>query len=123
MRGYMELLDFMRDLADGIQEHLPEDQRTGQLSVEEIIDQWVEKKSYFAALSLRKDIATYAKLYEVGDYSVDQLLSDYDLCFIPERFGCDNTVFLAKVRGVIDERIAKKKELLLKKYFRWLGYK
>lgn len=123
MRGYMELLDFMRDLADGIQEHLPEDQRAGLLSVEEVIDQWMGKKSYFAVLSLRKDIEVYAKLYEAGDYSVDQLLSDYDLCFIPDRFGCDNTVFLIKVRGLIDERIAKKKELFLKKCFRWLGYK
>jgi hypothetical protein len=38
MRGYMELIDFMRDLGDGILDHLPEDQRLEILTTEEILE-------------------------------------------------------------------------------------
>ena len=56
MRGYMQLVDFMQDLGDGILDHLPEELRVGVLSVEEIVNLWMHRKSYFQALSLRRDI-------------------------------------------------------------------
>jgi hypothetical protein len=37
MRGYMELIDFMKHLADGILDYLPEDQRVGMLTVDQVI--------------------------------------------------------------------------------------
>lgn len=43
MRGYMQLVDFMKELGDGILDYLPEDQRTEQLSVEVVIEQWMAK--------------------------------------------------------------------------------
>ncbi|WP_254152242.1 hypothetical protein [Pseudomonas syringae] len=86
----------MKALGDGILDHLPEDQRAGQLSVEEIIEQWMSSKSYRSSLSLRKDIVTYIRLQESGDFSVDEILSWYDLCFIPERLGVEEHVFLAE---------------------------
>ncbi|MFP3922451.1 hypothetical protein [Pseudomonas sp. W5-36] len=104
----MQLIDFMQDLGDGILDHLPEELRVGVLSVEEIVDLWMQRKSYFQALSLRRDIISYAKLYEAGDYSVDEVFDDFDLCFIPERFGCEEHVFLMGLLGLIDFHIEKK---------------
>lgn len=73
MRSYMELIYFLRDLGDGIQDHLPEELRTGQLPLNVIVDQWVDKKTYFAIRSLEKDILSYIEKYKVGDFSVDQI--------------------------------------------------
>ncbi|KPX43644.1 hypothetical protein ALO68_01057 [Pseudomonas syringae pv. helianthi] len=35
MRGHMELISFVKELSDGLFDYLPEDQRTGQLTVED----------------------------------------------------------------------------------------
>lgn len=107
MRGYMELIDFMKSLGDGILDHLPEDQRTGQFTIEGIIEQWMANKSYLSALSLRKDVTTYMKLQQSGNFEVDEVLSWYDLCFIPERFGVEEHIFLASILGLIDSHIEK----------------
>lgn len=121
MRGYTELLDFLGALSDGLLDHLPEDQRVGQLTVEEIVARWMRNKSYFAAISLRKNILTYESLVESGDYSVDQLLSDFDLDFVYDRFGCHVNVYLMGILSLIDFYIEKKKKDLLAKWFGWLG--
>lgn len=123
MRGYMELIDFMKSLGDGILDYLPEDQRTGQLTIEEIIEQWMAKKSYFSALSLRKDVTTYIKLQRSGNFEVDEILSWYDLCFIPERFGVEEHIFLTSILDLIDSHIEKKRKAFFGKCFGWLGYK
>lgn len=75
MRGYMELIDFMKSLGDGILDYLPEDPKTGQLTIKEIIEQWMAKKSYFSALSLRRDVTTYIKLQRSGNSEADEILS------------------------------------------------
>ena len=121
MRGYMELIDFMKSLGDGILDYLPEDQRTGQLTIEEIIEQWMAKKSYFSALSLRKDVTTYIKLQRSGNFEVDEILSWYDLCFIPERFGVEEHIFLTSILDLIDSHIEKKRKAFFGKCFGWLG--
>jgi hypothetical protein len=123
MRGYMELIDFMKSLGDGILDYLPEDQRTRQLTIEEIIEQWMAKKSYFSALSLRKDVTTYIKLQRSGNFEVDEILSWYDLCFIPERFGVEEHIFLTSTLNLIDYHIEKKRKDFFVKCFGWLGYK
>ena len=123
MRGYMQLVDFMKELGDGILDYLPEDQRTEQLSVEGVIEQWMAKKSYFSALALKKDIATYIELQKSGNLTVDEILSWYDLSFIPERFGVEENIFFTGILGTIDSHIAKKKKALLTHFFGWLGYR
>lgn len=123
MRGYMQLIDFMRELGDGILDHLPEEQRIGILDTEKIVENWMLRKSYLQALSLKKDITTYADLYKTGDYAVDEILADYDLCFIPERFGVEEHIFLTSILGLIDFHIEKKRKAFLMKYFGWLPYK
>ncbi|MFJ4068366.1 hypothetical protein ACIPW4_24110 [Pseudomonas sp. NPDC089996] len=120
MRGYMELVDFMKALGDGLLVYLPDDQRVGQLSVEEIIEQWMAKKSYFSARALRKDIAIYIALQKSGDFTVDEILSWYDLSFIPERFGVEENVFFTRILGLIESHVAKKKKALLAKCCVWL---
>lgn len=122
MRRYTELLHFLVELSDGLLDHLPEEQRIGQLTVAEIVARWMANKSYFAAVSLRKDIVTYADLSRSGDYSVDQLLSDMDLDFVSDRFGCDVDVYLSGILGLIDFHTEKKRKDLLLKYIGWLGY-
>ena len=42
MRGYMEFIDFMKHLADGVLDYLPEDQRVGQLTVDQVIEEWMQ---------------------------------------------------------------------------------
>ncbi|WP_268797457.1 hypothetical protein [Pseudomonas huanghezhanensis] len=123
MRGYMELVDFMKELGDGILDYLPEDQRDGQLTTEEIIEQWMSKKPYCAALSLRKDISTYIKLQKSGNLSVDEILSWYDLCFIPERFGVEEYIFFTGILDSIDFHIKRKRKVFFVKYFGWIGYR
>jgi len=112
MREYIELIDFMRDLGDGILDHLPEEQRLEILKTEEILERWMKKKSYLQALSLKKDIISYAQFYESGNY---------DLCFIPERFGVEEHIFLTGILGLIETHIKKKKKSFLLKYIGWLG--
>ena len=123
MRGYMELVDFMKSLGDGILDYLPENQRHGQLTVEEIVQGWMKGKSYFAAVSLKKDMVSYIKLHNAGDYSVDEILFWYDLCFIFERFGVDEHVFFAAILHLIDAHIELKKKALFVKYFGWASYR
>lgn len=123
MREYMELIDFLKEVGDGILDHLPEKERVNILTAEEIIKQWMQRKTYLQALSLRKDIVSYTKLHERADYSVDEVFADFDVCFIPERFGVDEPTFLTGILGSIDAHIKEKEKALLVKYFGWLGYK
>ncbi len=123
MRSYMQLIDFMKSLADGILDYLPGDQRAGQLTIEEIIERWMAEKSYFSALSLRKDITTYIKLQKTGNFQVDEILSWYDLCFIPDRFGVEEHTFLTSILGSIDDHIKKKRKTSIAKYCGWLGHR
>jgi len=123
MRGYMELTDFMKHLADGILDYLPDDQRVGQLSIATIIEKWMAEKSYFSALSLRKDVASYINLQKSGDFKVDEILSWDDLCFIHERFDVEEHIFFTAIFGLIDCHVEKKRKSLLAKYFGWLGYR
>lgn len=123
MRGYMELIDFMKHLADGILDYLPEDQRVGQLTVDQVIEERMKGKSYFAARSLRNDLKSYIKLHKSGDYSVDEVLSWYDLSFIPERFGCEEWELFMSIMGSIDAHIERKRKDLLIKGFGWVGFR
>jgi hypothetical protein len=123
MRAYMELIDFMKHLADGIFDYLPEHQRVGQLTVDQVIEEWMKRKSYFAARSLRNDLNSYIKLYKSGDYSVDEILSWYDLSFIPERFGCEEWELFTSILCSIDSHIERKRKRFLAKCFGWLGYR
>ncbi|WP_227449367.1 hypothetical protein [Pseudomonas syringae] len=113
----------MKALSDGLLDYLPEDQRAGQLTVEEVIGQWMSSKSYYSSLSLRKDIVTYIRLQKSDDFSVDEILSWYDLCFIPERFGVEEHVFFSGILKSIDSHIEKKKKSFFAKYFSWAGCK
>ena len=113
MRGYMQLLDFMRELADGIQEHLPAGQRTQVMSLDEIIDQWMAAKSYWAIRSLRKDIQRYLSKHAAGDYEVDEIFSWYDLLFVPDRFGCDERELLSEVVRMIEVRVIEQRRSVL----------
>ncbi|RJX81515.1 hypothetical protein [Pseudomonas sp. LS-2] len=123
MRSYMELIYFLRDLGDGIQDHLPEELRTGQLPLNVIVDQWVDKKTYFAIRSLEKDILSYIEKYKVGDFSVDQILFDFDLLFIPERFGCEEPELLGEVLLMLKARVVDRKRSVLKDLAAWLRSK
>lgn len=75
MRGYMQFLDFMRELGDGIQDHLPEEQRTSVLTLDEVVTNWVDGKTCLEIRSLEKDIASFLKKDQAEDYSVYELLS------------------------------------------------
>jgi hypothetical protein len=119
----MELIYFLRDLGDGIQDHLPEELRTGQLPLNVIVDQWVDKKTYFAIRSLEKDILSYIEKYKVGDFSVDQILFDFDLLFIPERFGCEEPELLGEVLLMLKARVVDRKRSVLKDLAAWLRSK
>lgn len=61
MRGYNQLIDFMRELGDGIQDHLPEAQRTSVLTLDEIVTRWFYGKTYLEIRSLEKDIVSFVK--------------------------------------------------------------
>lgn len=123
MREFTQLIDFMKDLGVGVLDHLPEEQRIKILSVEEIVDLWMQQKSYLQALSLRKDITSYVRLVAVEDDSVDQLFADFDLCFIQDRFGCEDEVFLTGLLDLINLHIETKRQGILTKYLGWLGYR
>ncbi|WP_268799799.1 hypothetical protein [Pseudomonas huanghezhanensis] len=120
MRGYGELLDFMRDLSDGVQEYLPEELRTAQLSLNEIVDQWITGKSYLAIRSLQKDIASYVKKSNAGDFSVDELFFISDLVFTEEMFGCEEAVLLTKVLEMLKLRVEERRLSVLTDIQRWL---
>lgn len=120
MRGYMQLLDFMRELSDGIQEYLPESQRTAILTLDEIVDSWVEKKSCMAIRSLQKDIVSFVKKDEAGDGSVYEILSWYDLLFIPERFGCEEPELLLIVLSMIKKRVSEQNRSVAGDVWRWV---
>lgn len=120
-RSYAELIDFVKALGDGILDYLPEDQRGGCLTTEEIVERWMSVKSYRAARSLKVDMVCYIRLHRSGDYSVDEVLAWYDLCFIPERFGVEEHVFFERTLGLIDAGVEKKKRAFLNMHFGFLG--
>jgi hypothetical protein len=80
-------------------------------------------KSYFAARSLRNDLKSYIKLNMSGDYSVDEILSWYDLSFIPERFGCEEWELFTSILCSIGAHIERKRKDLFIKGFGWLGFR
>ena len=123
MRSYMELIYFMRELGDGIQDHLPEEQRTAQLPLKTIVYEWVDSNSYLAIRSLQKDISSYIKKSSVGDFSVDQIFFDFDLLFIPERFGCEEPELLGEVLLMLKARVVDRKRSVLKDLAAWLRSK
>jgi hypothetical protein len=113
MRGYMQLLDFMRELADGIQEHLPAGERMQVMTLEEIVDQWMAAKSYWAIRSLRRDIRRYVSKHTAGDYEIDEIFAWYDLLFVPERFGCDERELLSEVLHMIEVKMIEQPRSVL----------
>lgn len=123
MRGYMQLLDFMRELGDGIQDHLPEEQRTSVLTLDEIVTSWVDGKTYLQIRSLEKDIASFLKKDKAEDYSVYEILSWYDLLFIHERFGCEEPELLITVLPMIKRRVVEGKRSIFDDFKRWLTRK
>ncbi|WP_296178190.1 hypothetical protein [Pseudomonas sp. UBA1879] len=123
MRGYMQLIDFMRALSDGVQEYLPEAQRTAIQSLDEVVDCWMEKKSCLAIRSLERDIVSFIKKDEAGDGSVYEMLSWYDLLFALERFGCDETVLLLKVLSMIRKRVSEEGRSVTDDIWRWMKRK
>lgn len=123
MRGYMQLVDFMRELSDGIQEYLPEGQRTAILSLDEIVDCWMEKKSYLAIRSLEKDIVSFIEKDEAGDGSVYEILSWYDLLFAIERFDCEESELLLTVQAMIRKRASEEGRSVKDDVCRWIKRK
>lgn len=120
MRSYHQLFSFMCDLGDGIQDHLPEEMRTEQLAVEEIVNLWVDKKSYLAIRSLKKDILTYVKKCDEADFSLDAIFPYDDfLLFIPERFDCEESVLFSRVVPMIERREAETNRSLLNDIVKW----
>jgi len=110
----------MGDLSEVMQDHLPEELRAAPLTLDEIVDRWVARKSYLAIRSLEKDILSYAKKFAAGDYSVDELLELEDLLFIPERFGCDGPELLLLALLIIKKRMAVQRRSVLDDIRRWL---
>jgi hypothetical protein len=123
MRGYMELVDFMGDVSEGIQDHLPEDQRCCQRSLDDIVESWVGGKKYWAIKSLEKDLESYGKKHSAGDYSVDEILSYYDLLFIWDRFGCEEVEWLNQVLAMIRRVVRDKKRSYFNDARLWIGGK
>lgn len=119
----MELIYFMRDLGDGVQDHLPEEQRIAQLSLEAIVAKWVDNKSCLAIRSLEKDISSYIKKSSAGDLSVDQIFFDFDLLFIPERFGCEEPELLGEVLLMLKARVVDTNRSVLNDFSAWLRSK
>lgn len=120
MRSYVELIHFMKALGDGVQDHLPQEQRTAQLPLAQIVNEWVDAKSWVAIRSLEKDISSYIKKVSVGDFSVDQIFFDYDLLFIPERFGCEDPELLGEVSLMLRARVIDTNRSLLNDLGGWL---
>jgi hypothetical protein len=102
---------------------LPEEQRTAPLSLDQIVAQWVDKKSCLAIRSLEKDISSYIKKSSVGDHSVDQIFFDFDLLFIPERFGCEEPELLGEVLLILKARVVNTNRSVLKDFSAWLRSK
>jgi len=120
MRSYRQLFSFMCDLGDGIQDHLPEEMRTEQLGLEEIVCLWVDNKSYLEIRSLKKDMAAYVKKCEEMDYSLDAIFPYDDfLLFVPERFGCDESVLFSQVLPMIEQREAETNRSLPTDVIKW----
>lgn len=123
MRGYVQLVDFLRELSDGIQDHLPEDQRTTILSLDEVVTLWVRRKSRVAIRSLEKDIASFVEKDEANDDSVYEILFWYDLLFIPERFGCEEPELLLVVLSMIKQRASEESRSVADDVWRWMKRK
>ncbi|NBB08489.1 hypothetical protein [Pseudomonas sp. SLFW] len=114
------LIDFMGAMSEGIQDHLPEGQRNAQLTVDEVVARWVDAKSYWAIRSLELDFRSYIKKHEVGDYSVDQILSDFDLLFIWDRFEVEEVEWLAETLAKVRNRVAKTKRSYFNDVWMWI---
>ncbi|OQR32536.1 hypothetical protein BWR59_11245 [Pseudomonas sp. Bc-h] len=120
MRSYRQLYSFMCDLGDGIQDHLPEEVRTEQLSVEGVVILWVDKKSYLAIRSLKKDMMAYLKKCDEMDYSLDAIFPyDDNLLFVLERFGYEESVLFSQVLPMIQQREAETHRSLLADLVKW----
>jgi hypothetical protein len=110
----------MCDLGDGIQDHLPEEVRTEQLSVEEVVILWVDKKSYLAIRSLKRDMMAYLKKCDEMDYSLDAIFPyDDNLLFVLERFGYEESVLFSQVLPMIQQREAETHRSLLADLVKW----
>lgn len=123
MRGYNQLIDFMRELGDGIQDHLPEAQRTPVLTLDEIVTRWAGGKTYLEIRSLEKDIVSFVKKDAAKNYSVYEILSWYDLIFIPERFGCEELELLLTALAMIERRVAEDQRSIFDDFKRWMRHK
>lgn len=123
MRQYNSLIKFLLELGTAIQDYLPEDQRTSPMSLTEFLEFWTGKKSCYEVGTLRSDIKSYLRKHAQGDYSVDELFFYYDIGFVEERFGCEDSELLAQILGVLDVHIELRKKKALKKYLGWFGFK
>ncbi|KPZ12963.1 hypothetical protein [Pseudomonas syringae group genomosp. 3] len=123
MREYNSLISFMLDLGTAIQDYLPEDQRASPMSLIEFLEAWAGKKSYYEICMLRSDIRSYLRKHTQGDYSVDELFFYYDIGFVEERFGCEDSEFLSQILGMIEVHIESRRKKALKKYVGWIGFK
>ena len=119
----MELIHFVKALGDGVQDHLPEVQRTAQVPLAEVVNKWVDAKSWVAIRSLEKDISSYIKKVGMGDFSVDRIFFDFDLLFIPERFGCEEPVLLGEVLLMLRGRVVDTERSLFSDLGGWLRSK
>ncbi|MCR8721559.1 hypothetical protein NVV30_23045 [Pseudomonas syringae] len=123
MREYNSLIKFMLDLGTAIQDYLPEDQRASPMSLIEFLEAWTGNKSYNEICMLRSDIRSYLRKHAQGDYSVDELFLYYDIGFVEERFGCEDSELLAQILGLLEVHIESRRKKALKKYFGWAGFK
>ena len=81
----------------------------------------MDNKSYLEIRSLKKDMAAYVKKFEEMDYSLDAIFPYDDfLLFVPERFGCDESVFFSQVLPMIEKREAETNRSLLVDGLMWL---
>jgi len=110
----------MKALGDGVQDHLPEEQRTAQVPLVQIVNEWVDAKSWVAIRSLEKDISSYIKKFSRSDFSVDRIFFDFDLLFIPERFGCEEPELLGEVLLMLRARVIGTNRSLLNDLGGWL---
>lgn len=115
------LLDFMGAMSEGIQAHLPEGQRNALLTVDEVVARWVDAKNYWAISSLEFDLKSYIKKHGQGDYSVDQILSDYDLLFIWDRFEVEEIEWLAEVLAKVRNHVAMTRRSYFNDVWMWIS--
>jgi hypothetical protein len=123
MRQYNSLIQFLLELGTAIQDYLPKDQRTSPMSLTGFVEFWTGKNYYYKVCVLRSDIKSYLRKHAQGDYSVDELFFYYDIGFVEERFGCEDSELLSQILGMLDVHIESRRKKALKKYLGWVGYK